>query len=150
MTDFLQITGSYLFAQFNILIQITKFHIEHSRLNFVEPAVAAGIAEYVFFFGTVIGQGTNHCCQLLVVGGNGSSIAKSPQILSGIKTMTGGITQRTGFAASVEASVSLGIVFYQFKPVMRAEGLNFVAIGTLAVEMNDHQRFAAFGNMFFD
>lgn len=72
-----------------VLVQMAELDIQHGSLDLIQPTVATDILEDVLTGGTVVGKGTDGVCQLLVVGGHGTGIAKGSEILARIEAMTG-------------------------------------------------------------
>ena len=53
------------------------------------------MVEDILTGGTVIGNGPNHRCQLLIIGSNGSCIAQGTKVLARVEAMSSRITKRT-------------------------------------------------------
>ena len=106
-----QIEFRYLGAAGVPLVQMTELHPEKSSLKLVEAGVHPFHLIVVTLFGPIIPQHANPIRQCRIVGSDGSRIAQCPQVLGGIETVPGRMTQRAGPAPTIARSLSLGGVF---------------------------------------
>ena len=68
-----------------VLNKVLQLHIKNGCLNLIETAVATCILEYIFLLATIVSKGTNGCCQLRIVGSNGTTITKSAKVLARVE-----------------------------------------------------------------
>ena len=130
------INGSYLLASQVAGIEVAQLGQQDGSLNFVHATVAPQMVEHVVTCRAVVTEGTNHGSQFLVVGRDGSRIAKSAEVLRGIEAMAGSIAEcasrsppsplrvLVGFAA-----VGLGIVLDELQAILLAGVANTVPEG---------------------
>ena len=88
----------YLLTTGIILIKILQFDGQDSRLQFVKTRVATNIVEDILTRGPIVGNGTNGLSQLIIIGRDGTSIAKGTQVLSWIETVGGSVAEGACFS----------------------------------------------------
>ena len=88
-------------------IQVRKLYTKETRLHFVQAGIGAQILVIVFLLRAVISEDAHLLCKFGVVCGDRAAVAKSAEILSGIETEPGGISQITGLFALVFRAVRL-------------------------------------------
>lgn len=94
--DMVVVVVGYLLTMGVVLVQMAQLDIQDSCMEFVQTAVATDILEHILTGGAIVGKGTDGVCQLFVVGGHGTAIAKGSEVLARIEAMTGSGAQRAG------------------------------------------------------
>ena len=90
--------SSHLAAASVIGIEVAQFHAEGSRVQFVHAAVASTILKYIFTRRAIVGNGTNGSGKCVVIGSDGTGIAKCTEVLAWIEAVCSSIAKRPGEA----------------------------------------------------
>lgn len=113
-------------------------------MDFVQAAVCALVAVFVFLVAAVVAEGADGLCQVVVVGGNRTGVADGAEVFAGVEAETCCVAPVAGFFAVDLCAVGLGGVF-QYQQVMTLRDAHDGRhVGELTVEM-DGQDGARFG-----
>ena len=115
-----------------------EFSEEYGGLQFVETAVAAAVTKVIAAVAAIVAKGSDDGCEFCVVGGDCACIAQRTEVLGGIETVGGGMTETSGSPAFKGAAVSLGIVFNEQQVMPGCDAAYLVGICAPAIEVHDH------------
>ena len=148
---------SNLLAPLILCIEVTEFHVKHGSLQLINATIAALIKMDVLLTTSVIGDGPDDLCQIVIIGSDSPCITKGAEILAGVKTMAGGITKGTGatglrrrLSIHETTAMSLRIILDELQMMAAADVADERSIGTAAIEMDYHQGTGAPGDGSFD
>ena len=85
------IAGGNLLAAGSGSIEMRKLYHEDGGLEFVDAGVIAAVVVDVFLMAAVVAEGTDDVGKFSIVGGDGTCIAKSAEVLAGIEAVSGGV-----------------------------------------------------------
>ena len=150
----LHIDGGNLFAALVGSIEVFELGIEDGGLQLIHATVATEIVEDIVAGRAVVAEGTKEGCQLIIIGSDGTGIAKGAEVLGGIERVGSGMAERASHSPfrglGGLTAVCLGIVLDEFEVVFPAQLPYPIGIGTAAIEVDNHDGTGARGDGLFD
>jgi hypothetical protein len=132
------------------VINVFKLDAEDGRLQAIKPAVYAFYFVDVFFLRTVVGKEAGAAGEIVVVSDDGTAVAVSAEVFTGVKAEGAGQAKGAGLLAVKSGKMRLGAVFNHQKVVAVADRFDAVYSRWLAVKVDRDDGFSSRSNFFFE
>src|SRR4029077_12096903 len=125
------------------LIEFYQLYPQKGSVKLVQARVETFEVIIVFFLRSIIAERAHTIGEFVAIGRYGAGVAKSAEVFRGIKTMSGGVTQRAGSPPLAARTLRLRRILNHFQSALTSDFHDWIHVRWLAVKMHGDDCFCA-------